>query len=97
MTENARKKVEKAEKRAKKAKKGSGEPPKKKKKGNAANELKTAFAKDAKVRAGSKPIFVQPPNLADGCTLKDYQLEGVRWLASLFENGVSGILADEVR
>jgi ATP-dependent DNA helicase len=26
--------------------------------------------------------------------LKDYQLEGVRWLASLFENGVSGILAD---
>jgi len=41
-----------------------------------------------------RAIFVQPPNLADGCVLKDYQLEGVRWLASLFENGVSGILAD---
>ena len=40
-----------------------------------------------------RAIFVQPPNLADGCVLKDYQLEGVRWLASLFENGVSGILA----
>ena len=40
------------------------------------------------------PIFVQPPNLAKGCVLKDYQLEGVRWMASLFENGVSGILAD---
>jgi ATP-dependent DNA helicase len=23
-------------------------------------------------------------------------LEGVRWLASLYENGVSGILADEM-
>lgn len=95
MTENARKKVEKAEKRAKK-KSGSSEPPKKKKK-TAANELQSALAKDAKVRAGGeKVIFAQPENLADGCTLKDYQLEGVRWLASLFENGVSGILADEV-
>jgi ATP-dependent DNA helicase len=43
-----------------------------------------------------RPIFIQPPNLADGCYLKNYQLEGVRWLASLFENGVSGILADEM-
>ena len=59
--------------------------------------LKTAQEKDAKIRAGSeKPIFIQPPNLADGCLLKDYQLEGVRWLVSLFENGVSGILADEM-
>lgn len=44
----------------------------------------------------SKPIFIQPPNLSPGCVLKDYQLEGVRWMASLFENGVSGILADEM-
>jgi ATP-dependent DNA helicase len=43
-----------------------------------------------------RPIFIQPPNLAAGCYLKNYQLEGVRWLASLFENGVSGILADEM-
>ena len=91
MTENARKKLEKAERRTNK------EPARKKKKGNAGEKLKTALVQDAKVRAGSKPIFVQPPNLADGCYLKDYQLEGVRWLASLFENGVSGILADEVR
>lgn len=40
------------------------------------------------------PVFMQPKNLAEGCVLKDYQLEGVRWMASLFENGVSGILAD---
>lgn len=47
-------------------------------------------------RNGSRPIFVQPKTLAAGCTLKDYQLEGVRWLVSLYENGVSGILADEM-
>eukprot|EP00934_Nitzschia_sp_Nitz4_P008562 Nitzschia sp. Nitz4//scaffold11_size288233//145775//148339//NITZ4_000774-RA/size288233-snap-gene-0.24-mRNA-1//1//CDS//3329534074//8552//frame0 len=93
MAETARIKVERAEKRARK----KGEPARKKAKtDNAAGELKSALVKDAQVRAGSKPIFVQPPNLAAGCTLKDYQLEGVRWLASLFENGVSGILADEM-
>ena len=43
-----------------------------------------------------KAIFIQPRNLAKGCKLKDYQLEGTRWLVSLFENGVSGILGDEM-
>jgi len=94
MTDSARQKIEKAEKR--KQKKGETTSSKKKRKGNAGEQLKTALVKDAVVRAGSKPIFVQPPNLSDGCYLKDYQLEGVRWLASLYENGVSGILADEV-
>jgi len=28
--------------------------------------------------------------------LKDYQLEGLRWMATLYENGLSGILADEM-
>ena len=69
---------------------------KKKAKGNSGEALKSAFEKDAQARTGSRPIFVQPVNLSKDCTLKDYQLEGVRWLASLFENGVSGILADEV-
>lgn len=97
MTETARQKAEKAEKRAKKRKgsdaKGSA---KKKAKGNSGEALKSAFVRDAQVRTGSKPIFVQPPILASDCFLKDYQLEGVRWLASLYENGVSGILADEM-
>lgn len=39
--------------------------------------------------------FVQPPNLVGG-TLLPYQLEGLQWLLSLWENGLSGILADEV-
>ncbi|EJC99481.1 uncharacterized protein FOMMEDRAFT_128129 [Fomitiporia mediterranea MF3/22] len=38
----------------------------------------------------------QQPALVTGGTLKDYQLEGVAWMASLWENGISGILADEM-
>ena len=51
---------------------------------------------NTKQSGSTRPIFIQPPNLADGCVLKDYQLEGVRWMASLYENGVSGTLADEM-
>ena len=58
--------------------------------------METVQAEDAVARKADKPIFVQPPNLEKDCELKDYQLEGVRWLASLYENGVSGILADEM-
>jgi len=57
-----------------------------------AEEGHESFKKDTQKKA----IFVQPPNLTKNCSLKDYQLEGVRWMASLFENGVSGILADEM-
>ena len=69
---------------------GKGRKSKRQKQGT--ENLATAQVKDAEIRLGSKPIFIQPPNLAPGCILKDYQLEGVRWLASLYENGVSGIL-----
>jgi ATP-dependent DNA helicase len=96
MTESARQKADKTEKRKKRRDNDSKGSSKKKAKGNSGDALKSALVKDAQVRIGSKPIFVQPPNLAADCYLKDYQLEGVRWLASLYENGVSGILADEV-
>jgi ATP-dependent DNA helicase len=80
-----------------KGKKGSRANKKQKKNDASAAALKSAQEKHkAKVGSGDKPIFIQPPLLADGCVLKDYQLEGVRWLTSLFENGVSGILADEM-
>lgn len=90
--------MEKAAKKEKKRKsKGGKESSSKRgKKNDGTAALKTAQDKHSKITAGSKPIFIQPPNLADGCILKDYQLEGVRWMVSLFENGVSGILADEV-
>jgi ATP-dependent DNA helicase len=35
--------------------------------------------------------FIQPA-LITGATLKDYQLEGVEWMISLDQNGISGIL-----
>ncbi|KAF8748774.1 SNF2 family N-terminal domain [Rhizoctonia solani] len=39
---------------------------------------------------------MEQPDLITGARLKDYQLEGVRWIASLWENGLNGILADEM-
>ena len=97
LTADAKKKMERMEKKSKKRKKGeSGGSRKKSKSSSSGEALKSAQEKHAKINAGTKPIFIQPPNLADGCILKDYQLEGVRWLVSLFENGVSGILADEM-
>ena len=93
MAENARKANAKAEKKKRKAE-GKGPGSKKLKTSDGAINLETMITNNAAQRITSKPIFVQPPNLAVGCVLKDYQLEGVRWLASLFENGVSGILAD---
>lgn len=36
----------------------------------------------------------QPKILA--CTLKEYQLKGLNWLANLYEQGINGILADEM-
>ena len=46
-------------------------------------------------RKHSQSRFTQP-TLVTGGELKQYQLEGVEWLASLYENGLNGILADEM-
>ena len=35
---------------------------------------------------------LKQPALITGATLKDYQLEGVEWMISLDQNGISGIL-----
>jgi ATP-dependent DNA helicase len=37
------------------------------------------------------PIFPQP-SLVTGAKLKGYQLEGLQWMTSLHQNGISGIL-----
>jgi len=37
------------------------------------------------------PLFEQPA-LVTGAKLKQYQLEGVQWMVSLDQNGISGIL-----
>ena len=100
MAEDAKRKIEQEESATsgKKRKGGAGSRVSKKQKKNDASAaaLKSAQEKHKANVGGNKPIFIQPPLLANGCVLKDYQLEGVRWLTSLFENGVSGILADEM-
>jgi DNA helicase INO80 len=44
--------------------------------------------------AGDVEIVKQPTMLT--CQLKDYQLKGLNWLANLYEQGINGILADEM-
>lgn len=36
------------------------------------------------------------PSLVSGGVMRRYQLEGLEWLTSLYENGLNGILADEM-
>nr|VWO94954.1 Uncharacterized protein [Ganoderma boninense] len=53
-------------------------------------------AEKAEEESGEKKYTFQQPALVTGATLKDYQLEGVAWMAGLHQNGISGILADEM-
>ena len=96
MTEQAQRAMQKAEKKRSKEEMKTGNSSKKQKaNGGQATKIQQQSATEMMKNVGTtKPIFIQPPNLSTDCVLKDYQLEGVRWLASLFENGVSGILAD---
>jgi len=45
--------------------------------------------------AEPQPIFQQPA-LITGATLKPYQLEGLQWMVSLDQNGISGILGTHI-
>ena len=42
-----------------------------------------------------EPVDKQPSNMING-ELKKYQLKGIEWLVSLFNNNLNGILADEM-
>ena len=46
---------------------------------------------DAPVEDEEPPVFMQP-SLVTGAKLKNYQLEGLQWMVSLDQNGISGIL-----
>ncbi|KAH8068258.1 helicase [Aureococcus anophagefferens] len=67
---------------------------KKKKKGEAGDAAAEMAEAQAKMK-GDRNLVQQPTGMTGG-TLKPYQVEGLRWLATLFENGLSGILADEM-
>lgn len=43
-----------------------------------------------------KEKISQQPTLLIGGTLKDYQLKGLQWMVSLYNNKLNGILADEM-
>ena len=42
--------------------------------------------------ASEEPSSFQQPALITGAKLKPYQLEGLQWMVSLDQNGISGIL-----
>jgi SWI/SNF-related matrix-associated actin-dependent regulator of chromatin subfamily A member 5 len=41
-------------------------------------------------------IYIYLKKDVTGGTMRDYQIQGLNWLISLFENGINGILADEM-
>jgi SWI/SNF-related matrix-associated actin-dependent regulator of chromatin subfamily A member 5 len=43
-----------------------------------------------------KTLLVQQPSWVSGGPMRSYQLEGLNWMIRLNENGINGILADEM-
>lgn len=41
-------------------------------------------------------VFNESPAYVKGGTMKEYQIQGLNWLISLYHNGINGILADEM-
>ncbi|KAG1703838.1 hypothetical protein DVH05_006847 [Phytophthora capsici] len=79
----------------KRSKKASKDSKKKVKKGvEKLREVQTDTSMDT--RKQPKKVAFKHPKLMTGGTLRDYQLEGIRWMCNLFENGLNGILADEM-
>lgn len=38
----------------------------------------------------------QPKGLGQGCQLQPHQIDSLKWMLSLYQNGVNGILADDM-
>jgi len=62
---------------------------------SAQKKLKSVFTKSERLQTAKDTAlkYTQPKYLV-GTTLREYQLMGVNWLISLYENGVNGILAE---
>ncbi|POW18921.1 hypothetical protein PSHT_05280, partial [Puccinia striiformis] len=41
-------------------------------------------------------VFTESPSYVKGGIMRDYQVQGLNWMISLFHNGINGILADEM-
>ena len=40
--------------------------------------------------------FEESPRYIENGEMRDYQIRGLNWMISLYENGINGILADEM-
>lgn len=40
--------------------------------------------------------FEESPRYVENGEMRDYQIRGLNWMISLYENGINGILADEM-
>lgn len=40
--------------------------------------------------------FEESPSFISGGTMRDYQVRGLNWMISLYENNINGVLADEM-
>lgn len=58
------------------------------KESNVGNAVQEGFAADAQ--------GIAQPNMLRGGDLKEYQLAGLKWLVSLYDNNLNGILADDM-
>ena len=73
----------------------------KKKGGRGRGNRMTEEEEDTELLAASKEavratrLTVQPNCIKFG-TMRDYQIEGLNWLISLYDRGINGILADEM-
>jgi ATP-dependent DNA helicase len=69
---------------------------KKAKKAKKSSEEVGAAMEDANKNMFTSSTAIEQPVALKGGTMKSYQLEGLGWMARLFENGLNGILADEM-
>lgn len=51
---------------------------------------------DARKTQGAITRFERSPKYIKNGEMRDYQIRGLNWMISLYENGISGILADEM-
>ena len=60
------------------------------------DEDERALMAETENDVGTSSKITRQPSLITGGTLREYQMEGLNWMARLADNGINGILADEM-
>ncbi|XP_046406621.1 lymphoid-specific helicase-like [Ischnura elegans] len=55
-----------------------------------------SILREEMLNAGGQVVPMKQPFLLENASLREYQIEGLNWLKTLFEYGINGILADEM-